>query len=140
MLPRNPKSRMPQPGKVLILLASGAAALLLAALFAPLFCGVLFFAPVSWSLWEQSHLITLLPGIGIPAIVALPIVSRRAATWVAPLALGIILLLLTAAAISHSVASEFSGVLFHPCGLTLLASGGLLCLAEGLLARSHPLA
>lgn len=128
----NPKT------KVITVFASTSLAVLLAALFVPLFCGFALWCFVTTSIWQLSPLFALLCAVGSSAFILMPVVRPSARSWLYPFVFGLTLVVsaLYAAFYSFPVATDLSNLVFHPYGLILFAVGGLLCAAEGYMAKS----
>lgn len=124
--------------RTLTLLASASLAVLLTALFVPVFCGFVLWDLLTLSVWDWSPPITLLGAAVLSVLILVPLIRPSAKAWLFPFLLGFVLLVAVLCATVHSfpVANDLSNVLFHLYGLILFAVGGLLCIIEGFHARS----
>jgi hypothetical protein len=120
------------------LFAAASLAVLLTALFVPLFFGIGYMCVVTASVWEFSHIIALLCAATISGIILLPFIRPSANSWFLPFSFGLAIFAsaLCAAVYTFSVADRFN-FYFNPYGLILLAVGALLCIIEGFTAKSQ---
>jgi hypothetical protein len=118
--------------------ATASLAIMLTALFVPVFIGIALWCVVTRSIWELSPLTAVASAAVISALILAPLFRPSGRTWLIPFLFGLVVLfaVLCATVYSFPVKNDLSNVLFHPYGLILFAVGGLLCIIEGLQVRS----
>ena len=122
----------------LTILATSSLIIMLSALFFPLLCGMFIFGVITVSVWEASHLVALLGIVAIGACTLMPLFRPGAKAWLLPFLLGSAIFVAVLSATTYSFSdTDLSNGFFHPYGLIIFSVGGVLCMAEGLVARTR---